>query len=557
MYTALYRRYRPKTFNEIVGQDHIVKILKKQIQTGNTAHAYLFCGTRGTGKTSAARIFAKGVNCLSDSSRPCGKCENCESIQRGIFFDVIEIDAASNNKVDNIRELRESVKYPPAAGLCKVYIIDEVHMLSTGAFNALLKTLEEPPEHVIFVLATTEPHKLPATILSRCMRLDFRRVPEAKIKQKLSEICEEEGIRADENALALIAANGDGSVRDALSILEQCIPAGESSLTRNDVVDVMGTAGEEVFLEITDKVISGDTPGAFSVIERISGDGKDMRQFIIDWIFHFRNLMMSQYAGRLEDIMNMSCENAERVKAQGSNISMSFISMAITELSATANKARYSTQPRTLLELSVLKLANPVLSEEKEAILRRLDYLEKQIADMNSPAHYSDVQKAETTGKGKSFSEIRTKHESFSEAQNEIKEKVESKTTETENEYTKEEKNSIKTEKENTEVASIWKKAFNMALKERPSLKIIEEDMMPISYLSGELIVEAGSILKKSVLENSKEFLEKYLSGVINRPVKLTAVLKEEKKEKKAGSINETKAELEKLLGADKLTISE
>ncbi len=379
MYTALYRKYRPATFDEMVGQEHIVKILKNQIKTGNMAHAYLFCGTRGTGKTSAARIFAKGVNCLAEGEKPCGKCENCESIQKGVFFDVIEIDAASNNRVDNIRELRESVKYPPAAGLCKVYIIDEVHMLSIGAFNALLKTLEEPPEHVIFILATTEPHKLPATILSRCLRLDFRRVPEAQIKGKLRQICEEQGIEYEESALSLIAANGDGSVRDSLSILEQCIPAGEKTLLRKDVIEIIGTAGEEAFIEITDKVIESDTAGAFLVIEKIAEDGKDIRQFIKDWILHFRNLMMSKFADRLEDIMNMSCENVDRVKAQGEKLEMGFISAAIAELSAASNKARYSVQPRTLLELSVLKMSMPALSDEKEAILQRIEKLESRL----------------------------------------------------------------------------------------------------------------------------------------------------------------------------------
>ena len=401
MYTALYRKYRPATFDEMVGQEHIVKILKNQIKTGNMAHAYLFCGTRGTGKTSAARIFAKGVNCLSEGEKPCGKCENCESIQKGVFFDVIEIDAASNNRVDNIRELRESVKYPPAAGLCKVYIIDEVHMLSTGAFNALLKTLEEPPEHVIFILATTEPHKLPATILSRCLRLDFRRVPEAQIKEKLRQICEEQGIEYEESALSLIAANGDGSVRDSLSILEQCIPAGEKTLLRKDVIEIIGTAGEEAFIEITDKVIENDTAGAFLVIEKIAEDGKDIRQFIKDWILHFRNLMMSKFADRLEDIMNMSCENVARVKAQGEKIEMGFISAAIAELSATSNKARYSVQPRTLLELSVLKMSMPELSDEKEAILQRIEKLESRLDSGMFAIKNSGIEAG--SGSGKSY----------------------------------------------------------------------------------------------------------------------------------------------------------
>ena len=376
MYTALYRRYRPRTFDEMAGQGHIVKILKNQIKTGNTAHAYLFCGTRGTGKTSAARIFAKGVNCLSQGEKPCGVCENCVSIQNGTFFDVIEIDAASNNGVDNIRELRESVKYPPAAGLCKVYIIDEVHMLSQGAFNALLKTLEEPPSHVIFILATTEPHKLPATILSRCLRLDFRRVPEKEICDKLKAICDELNLSYEESAISLIASAGDGSVRDSLSILEQCIPVGEASLTRKGVVEVLGTAGEEAFIEITGFIAENNPAQALLLIDRISEEGKDLRQFTRDWIFHFRNLMMSKFAGKLETIMNMSCENAEKVKEQGRVLSQAFISGAISELSKVSNQMRWSTQPRTLLELAIVKLSTPSLDDDVAYLVQRIEKLE-------------------------------------------------------------------------------------------------------------------------------------------------------------------------------------
>lgn len=223
MYQALYRAYRPEVFDEVLGQEHIVRIIKNQLATDSTSHAYLFCGTRGTGKTTTARLLAKGLNCLSDGEKPCGECANCMSIKEGSFIDVIEIDAASNNGVDNIRELRESVSYPPAVGRNKIYIIDEVHMLSTGAFNALLKTLEEPPEYVTFILATTEVQKLPATILSRCMRLDFKRVPEKTIIVGMARICSEIGIEVTEDALRIIAANADGSVRDGLSILDQCI----------------------------------------------------------------------------------------------------------------------------------------------------------------------------------------------------------------------------------------------------------------------------------------------------------------------------------------------
>ena len=236
MYRALYRQYRPEVFEEVLGQDHIVRILKNQIATDSTSHAYLFCGTRGTGKTTTARLLAKGLNCLSDGERPCGECANCRAIKEGSFLDCIEIDAASNNGVDDVRELRESVKYPPSSGRRKVYIIDEVHMLSQEAFNALLKTLEEPPEYVTFILATTEVHKLPATVLSRCMRLDFKRVPESVLISGMSDICSKVGVNVSEDALRIIAANADGSVRDGLSILDQCISSSQTEVTAEDVL---------------------------------------------------------------------------------------------------------------------------------------------------------------------------------------------------------------------------------------------------------------------------------------------------------------------------------
>lgn len=297
MYTAIYRDFRPDSFDQIVGQDHIVRILKSQIASGRTGHAYLFCGTRGTGKTTTARILAKALNCESEdiAARPCCECASCRAIKEGSFMDVIEIDAASNNGVDNIRELRESVKYPPAVGRNKVYIIDEVHMLSTGAFNALLKTLEEPPENVVFILATTEPQKLPATILSRCMRLDFRRVSEKTIADNMRMICEARGLEADEAALALIAVNADGSVRDSLSILEQCISTGDKRITRDDVAEMLGTAGEEVMIQLTDLVMKADMSSALLLLDSAINSGRDVKQFMKEWLAHFRNLLMAKY----------------------------------------------------------------------------------------------------------------------------------------------------------------------------------------------------------------------------------------------------------------------
>ena len=312
MYSAIYRDFRPDRFDQIVGQDHIVKVLKNQIAAGQTGHAYLFCGTRGTGKTTTARILAKALNCEAEdrSARPCCECENCRAVREGTFMDVIEIDAASNNGVDSIRELRESVKYPPVKGRNKVYIIDEVHMLSPGAFNALLKTLEEPPEHVVFILATTEPQKLPATILSRCMRLDFRRVSEEIIAENMRNICEARGISAEPAALALIAVNADGSVRDSLSILEQCISTGQDLISRADVAELLGTAGEEALIALTDSVIRGDVSEALIQLDQMIRAGSDVKQLMKEWLSHLRNLLMAKYVEESAGLLNMSAENA-------------------------------------------------------------------------------------------------------------------------------------------------------------------------------------------------------------------------------------------------------
>lgn len=359
MYTALYRTQRPEVFSEIIGQDHIVRILRNQINTGTVSHAYLFCGTRGTGKTTTARILAKAVNCLEPEGDevPCGHCANCMAIKEGNFMDVIEIDAASNNGVDNIRELRESVKYPPAVGRKKVYIIDEVHMLSTGASNALLKTLEEPPENVMFVLATTDPQKLPQTILSRCMRLDFKRVSEKTLITHMGAICREKGIDITDSALRLLAANADGSVRDGLSILDQCLAGGDKKLDRDDILEFLGTVSEEFFIELTERVALHDVAGALLAVERALSDGKDVKQLMKDWMSHYRGLLVTKYIKNAEDMLNMSSENIEKLRQQSAQISLDEINDAILTLSKTINDARYSTQPRVLLELAIVIIA--------------------------------------------------------------------------------------------------------------------------------------------------------------------------------------------------------
>ena len=368
MYTALYRARRPEVFSEILGQQHIVKILKHQIETDTVSHAYLFCGTRGTGKTTTARILAKAVNCLSDGERPCGHCANCMAIKDGTFMDVIEIDAASNNGVENIRELRESVKYPPAIGRKKVYIIDEVHMLSTGAFNALLKTLEEPPENVMFILATTEPQKLPATILSRCMRLDFKRVPQNILMEGMREICTDKGVEITESALKLLSNCADGSVRDGLSILDQVLASGEKTVDRDKVLEYVGAAGEDFFIDLTELVSLKKVAEALVLLDGVLADGKDVKRLMKDWTAHYRNLMITKFIKSPEDMLNMSTENIRRIQEQSMHISLEEINDAIIRLSKTINDARWSTQPRILLELAIVSIASGL--DENAALIR-------------------------------------------------------------------------------------------------------------------------------------------------------------------------------------------
>ena len=374
-YQALYRQWRPKVFEDIVGQAHITTTLKNQINTGNISHAYLFSGTRGTGKTSTAKIFARAVNCIELANfNPCNKCEVCEGILTDSIMDVIEIDAASNNGVDHIREIRESVKYPPSKGKYKVYIIDEVHMLSSGAFNALLKTLEEPPKHIIFILATTEPQKLPATILSRCQRFDFKPVRFKDILEHLKYICSSIGIGFEEKALGVVATNGNGSIRDSLSILEQCISFSKGELTYDQVVETLGITKDEFLWSLAEAIIKKNTTEALNLVQYVINEGKDVQQLIKDLIGYFHKLMHSKLQiNYIEE--GISEELQEKLRLQSSYVTNKEVVELMYSLSESESKAKYASQPQIILEVAVVALCNKI-DNQQENILERLNKLE-------------------------------------------------------------------------------------------------------------------------------------------------------------------------------------
>ena len=380
-YIALYRKWRPLVFEDVVEQEHVVKTLKYSISTDRIAHAYLFCGTRGTGKTTMAKIFSRAVNCLNPKDGdPCNECEICKGILNGSILDVMEIDAASNNSVDNVREIRDEVVYAPSQAKYKVYIIDEVHMLSSGAFNALLKTLEEPPKHVVFILATTEPHKLPATILSRCQRFDFRRITIESIMGRISSIAEKNGVGLQREAARLIARMADGALRDAISILDQCISLGSSEITYNDVLAVVGIVNDTFIAEMVDKLGESDVPGILTLVERLAMEGKDIAQFISDIVQYYRNLLICKVTEKPEEIIEASDETFEKMRAQVKALERDEIIYTIKEFSLLMSNLKWATHPRILLEVALIKLCENRYSADENDIMGRLSLLEKKMS---------------------------------------------------------------------------------------------------------------------------------------------------------------------------------
>ncbi len=385
-YTALYRKWRPASFEDVKGQDPIVQTLKNQILSQRIGHAYLFCGTRGTGKTSIAKIFARAVNCEHPrDGSPCNQCSSCRSILEGASMNVVEIDAASNNGVENIRDIREQVQYPPTEGSYRVYIIDEVHMLSIGAFNALLKTLEEPPSYVIFILATTEAHKIPVTILSRCQRYDFKRISLETIAGRLRELTKAEQIQVEDKALLYIAKAADGSMRDALSLLDQCAAFHFGKpLTYDNVLEVLGAVDTSVFSRLFSAVADGRTKDCITSLEEVVIQGRELGQFVTDFIWYLRNILMIQSADESEGeaLVDMSQENLKQLREDGKKADSTAVMRYIRVLSELSNQLRYASQKRVLIEVALIKLTKPSMEQNLDSVLQRITMLERTLEDL-------------------------------------------------------------------------------------------------------------------------------------------------------------------------------
>lgn len=382
-YTALYRKFRPDTFADVKGQDAIVQTLKNQIKSDRIGHAYLFCGTRGTGKTSIAKIMAKAVNCEHPvDGSPCNECATCRAIAAGSSMNVIEIDAASNNGVDNIREIREEVSYSPTEGRFKVYIIDEVHMLSIGAFNALLKTLEEPPSYVIFILATTEAHKLPVTILSRCQRYDFKRISITTIGERIQELLAAEHMEAEEKAIRYIARKADGAMRDALSLLDQCIAffPGQK-LTYEQVLDVLGAVDTEVFSRMLRLILKRDVRGLMQSLEELVMQGRELGQYVSDFTWYLRNLLLLKSSDDIEDVLDVSAENLKLLQEEAAMVREDALMRYIRIFSELSNRMKYETSKRLALEVALIKMCRPQMEQDLTSVLERIRNLEKQLAE--------------------------------------------------------------------------------------------------------------------------------------------------------------------------------
>ncbi len=555
-YTALYREWRPETFDEIVGQDTIVRTLKNQIKSGRIGHAYLFCGPRGTGKTSTAKIFARAVNCLQpDDASPCGKCSVCSQSVGGNTMDVIEIDAASNNGVDEIRDLRDKAKFPPAIGRYKVYIIDEVHMLSTGAFNALLKTLEEPPPHIIFILATTEPQKLPATIISRCQRYDFKLILLSEIVDQLRQVASTMDIRIEEDALYTIGRWSEGGMRDALSLLDQCIGFCGKSVSNSDVLAILGTADESFMFQMVDYILDGDVTGALKGVNTLVEDGVDISVFVKDIINHLRALLIiktcnKNYAGLIDAsqaTLDAYCHQAKKAGEMR-------LFRALETFIELESDLKWSNQPRVLLELAMARLCRPEEEESYDALLDRLEILEQRLENINVDAYVPPASKARETAlsQGKSAKEQETM-EDKSDAVQEVNISPDLSIPQTEvskegmddtprlsaekSDRTKESdmsplQDEKKKNKESVDIAKMWPQVMKAIKKERVAIYSLLIEARCI-YKGGNIVIlvfppDQGFFVTAIEKEDNRKFIEEMILKVTGSSVNIRCRLEGE-----------------------------
>lgn len=547
MYKALYRQERPERFKYVLGQEHIIKVLENQIKTNKVGHAYLFCGTRGTGKTTIARLLAKGVNCLSENpgERPCGGCAHCQAISEGTFVDVIEMDAASNRGIMDVREIRESIKYPPSVGRKKVYIIDEVHMLTTPAFNALLKTLEEPPENIIFILATTDPEQLPQTILSRCQRMDFRRLGHKNLAEYYQEICKNRGVELKPEAADILATNADGSVRDGLSLLEQSLASGEKVITE-DVVNLYGGAISQEFLtKLTDCVLQGDVAGGIKLINSQIESGKESGQILKDWIRHFRNLMVAKVVDEPEDVINLSSESVNKIVESCKTMELDRICEGLRILAETEKESKGSTQPRVFLDLSLMKLCALFNSQQGGNFERPIKVarqpepklkLESLIGDSPETPAETQVWKREQTGAETNSIEQNEKAITAENAEGKDKLTVS--------------KASVKEESENSEnFDEVWTSICEMVIRERPSIGTLRKKAEISAISQNTIKIEAGNEITAKRLEDGLQIISEAATVVLGRPIRAQVTLQGEAPKSTDDEDDETIQKLKELLG--------
>ncbi len=533
-YQALYRKFRPDRFEDVRGQDVIVTTLKNQIKADRIGHAYLFTGTRGTGKTTVAKLFAKAVNCTNrkEDGSPCGECPNCRAIQTGSSMNVVEIDAASNNGVDNIREIRDEVSYPPTDARFRVYIIDEVHMLSAGAFNALLKTLEEPPSYVIFILATTEINKIPATILSRCQRYDFHRMTIETMVKRMREICDRENIEVEDKALNYIARCGNGSMRDSLSLLDQCASfhIGQQ-LTYDKALQVLGAVDTSVYSRFLEDIVGKDLSGALRILDDVLMQGRDLSAFITDFIWYLRNLLLiSAQDQHMEDVIDVSSEALEVMKKEAEAVSPDVLMRFIRILSTLQGDVRFSTEKRVLTEIAIIKLMQPAMESDLGSLKQRIEDLEQKIENgiAVNPGFFDSAAGAEGINKGSAAAE---KYEKVP-LPDALPEDVE-------------------------QVAKNWKKIYNQL--EQPTKNMVrnahptvdggqliivfdEDKRMDYAFVSGK-DPETGE-------EKEQEALQEAINKVIGKNVSFKLVLQQEKR-----PFNTVYADLSSLIQFDGIEI--